>query len=89
MSKHAAAARAVFEKNPEIEVLYFTKDGQAFTNEHYAKIHNKTQGSKEVEKVTRGDVMKGAKAESAEPVSVAADAPVAAENGDGKKKKKG
>lgn len=41
MKDNKAAAKAVFEKDPGIEKLYFTTDGQAFASEGAAKTHQK------------------------------------------------
>lgn len=49
---------AIFAVNPKIETLHVADDGQAFTNDEYARQHQKALLNKEdgVEKVDRKDV---------------------------------
>ena len=53
MTKH----KEYFELYPDIEVFYFTTDGQAFFTEHEAYNHSLTVGDNEVLAVTREEGM--------------------------------
>lgn len=54
-------AKIIFDKYPNLQLLYVTADGQYFIKEHHAQNHAKTLQNKQIKEI-RKDADEGKKA---------------------------